>query len=215
VHRLLSALTNAGFAFQQSPERIYRLGSAAVALGQSALHQHAAAIARPALERLAAVTGDTAYASVREGAASVCVARAVGDFPIRTLTLDIGDRRPLGVGAGSLALLAALQDDEINAISRQNTEWLAHFSGFAVEMPELVARTRRDGFALNEGRIVPAMNAVAVVARDAIGRPFVALSLAAIRDRMDLARRSETVTLLKEQAAAVERILSSDARGPG
>jgi DNA-binding IclR family transcriptional regulator len=215
VHRLLSALANAGFAFQQSPERIYRLGSAAVALGQSALHQHAAAIARPALERLAAVTGDTAFASVREGTAAVCVARAVGDFPIRTLTLDIGDRRPLGVGAGSLALLAALPDDEINAISRQNAEWLAHFSGFAVEMPELVARTRRDGFALNEGRIVPAMNAVAVVARDAIGRPFVALSLAAIRDRMDLARRSETVTLLKEQAAAVERTLSSDARGPG
>jgi DNA-binding IclR family transcriptional regulator len=213
VHRLLSALSNAGLAFQQSPDRMYRLGSAAVALGQSALHQHAAAVARPALERLAAVTGDTAFASVREGAAAVCVARAVGDFPIRTLTLDVGDRRPLGVGAGSLALLAGLQDSEIDAVTRQNAEWLAHFAGFGAALPQLVARTRRDGFALNEGRIVPAMNAVAVVARDSAGQPFVALSLAAIRDRMDPPRRAESVKLLQEQVRAVERTLSLSPTG--
>ena len=82
-------------------------------MGRSALQQDVSGTARPSLQRLAQKTGDTAFASILEGTAAICVAREVGDFPIRTLTLSVGDRRPLGVGAGSLALLASLSDDAI------------------------------------------------------------------------------------------------------
>ncbi|WP_438590980.1 hypothetical protein, partial [Klebsiella oxytoca] len=71
-------------------------------------------------------------------------------------TLDVRDRRPLGVGAGSLALLAAMSDGEIDAILRQNENWLRDFQAFDRDsLQALVARTRTDGYALNEGRIVP------------------------------------------------------------
>ncbi len=47
----------------------------------------------------AAATGVTVFASVRDAMAAICIGRAIGRFPIRTLTLGVGDRRPLGVGS--------------------------------------------------------------------------------------------------------------------
>lgn len=207
AHRLLGALGNVGFTFQDLDSRRYRLGAGAAALGRAAQRQDLSALAAPALTRLAEATGDTAFASVIEGSAAVCVARAVGSYPIRTLTLEVGSRRPLGVGAGSLALLAALPDQEAERATALNRDWLADFSGFGPEnLRDLVARTRQDGHARNEGRIVEAMGAVAVAARDAGGRPFLALSLAAIRERMGDARMPELVRLLREEADRLERL---------
>ena len=207
AHRLLGALTNVGFTFQDLESRRYRLGSGAAALGRAAQRQDLAALAAPALARIAEATGDTAFASVVEGQTAVCVARAVGAYPIRTLTLEIGSRRPLGVGAGSLALLSGLPDVDVERATALNAEWLADFAGFAPsDLPGLVARTRRDGYAMNEGRIVEAMNAVAVAACDRAGRPFLALSLAAIRDRMGGKRLPELVRILRQEARRIEEI---------
>ena len=47
---------------------------------------------------------------------SICSARALGDYPIKALTLDVGIRRPLGVGAGGLAILCALPEAEADEI---------------------------------------------------------------------------------------------------
>jgi len=215
VHRLLGALVNIGFAYQQLPARRYRLGAGAIALAGAALHDHAAAITQPALARLATATGDTVFASAREGPAAICVARAIGDYPVRTLTLDIGDRRPLGVGAGSLALFAALPDETVAAILEQNESWLKDYRGFdPVELRALVARTRRAGYSLNEGRIVPAMNGIGVVVRDAAGEPFASLSIAAIKDRMGKERLRELVALLQDEAAALEAYLAGRCAQP-
>ena len=208
THRLLTALADVGFACQDPPTKHYRLGAVVATLGRAALQQDVAFLAEGALARLAEATGDTIFASVREGLTAICIGRAVGQFPIRTLTLDVGDRRPLGVGAGSLALLAALPDAEIAAILTRNAEWLKDFSGFTRDaVMRLVARTRADGYAFNDGLIVPAMNAIAVPVRDGDGRPLFALSLAAIRDRMTPDRRRDLVTILKNEAADLERRL--------
>src|SRR5262245_45477803 len=116
VHRLLNALIDAGLVFQDHETKLYRLGVGLALLGHAAHQQDFAALAKPFLLRLAEQTQDTIYASVREGAAAVCVAREIGAFPIRTLSLEVGHLRPLGVGSGSLALFAFLTDDEIAGI---------------------------------------------------------------------------------------------------
>ncbi|RAU21311.1 IclR family transcriptional regulator [Paramagnetospirillum kuznetsovii] len=209
AHRLLAALTGSGFAFQDIDSRRYRLGFQAASLGLTAAAQCVAGPAMPVLGRLAATTGDTVFASIREGLAAICVARAVGGFPIRTLTLDVGDRRPLGVGAGSLALLAFFPDSEIEMIVNRNERWLQDFQRFAPEeMSALITRTRRDGFALNEGRIVPGMNAIGVPVLDATGRPLASLSLAAIRDRMGPERLPELVQNLQAEARVLAEVLT-------
>ena len=208
THRLLTALCEVGFAFQDLRSKQYRLGAVVATLGRAALQQDVAAMADGALARLAEATGDTVFASVREGLAAICIGRAIGQFPIRTLTLNVGDRRPLGVGAGSLALLATLPDAEIATVLERNAPWLNDFDGFtAAALRRLVERTRTDGYAFNDGLIVPAMNAIAVPVRDDEGRALFALSLAAIRDRMGPDRLDGLVQRLQSEAADLERRL--------
>ena len=208
AHRILGALVDSGLVFQDILTRNYRLGFAATALGRSAREQDVASAARVSLIRLAASSGDTAFASVHEGTAAICVAREVGEFPIRTLTLSVGDRRPLGVGAGSLALLAALSDDVIDKTLKRNESWLRDFQGFSAgHVRKLVERTRKDGFACNDGGIVPGMNAVGIAVVDEHGAPLAALSIAAIKDRMTKGRISELVDLLDAEKKSLETMM--------
>ncbi len=212
AHRLLGALSQTGFAFQDSATRRYRLGSGAAALGRAGRRQHIGALAQTALDRIVQTTGDTAFASVREGSAAVCVARAIGAYPIRTLTLEVGDRRPLGVGAGSLALLAALPDDDAARTIAQNAGWLRDYPAFSpADLQILITRTRSDGYALNEGRIVDAMMAIGVAITGPEGIPTVALSLAAIRDRMTPPRTAELLKVLRDEARRLQE--TSDLTG--
>lgn len=69
-----------------------------------------------ALKRLASFTGCTVFFGIRAGSDIICLNRIEGDSPLRTLTRMPGDAYPLGVGAGGLAILAALSDDEIQTI---------------------------------------------------------------------------------------------------
>lgn len=204
AHRILSALSDNGLVFQDMTTRNYRLGHAAAVLGRTAFEQDIAGAARASLVRLAGLSGDTAFASAIEGPAAICVAREVGDFPIRTLTLSVGDRRPLGVGAGSLALLAALPDAAVARALKRNESWLRDFQGFEPDwLRQKVAETRRHGFAENDGRIVSGMAGIAVAVLDSAGQPLAALSLAAIRDRMTAERIPQLVRALHAEAAVV------------
>ena len=137
-------------------------------LAQSA-HQHGIRRARPALPAAACRRDrDTIFASVREGASAVCVAREIGAFPIRTLSLGVGDRGRLGVGSGSLALLAFLPDDQIETIIGKNAAWLARYPGHRrKEILAKVAETRRRGYSFVDGKILPGMNAIGVPVLDA------------------------------------------------
>jgi DNA-binding IclR family transcriptional regulator len=209
VHRLLSALVAIGFAFQDTTSRRYRLGSRLGALAHAA-HQHeVVALARPVLAQIARATGDTVYASVREGIAAVCVARELGSFPIRTLSLDVGHRRPLGIGSGSLALLAFLPDREIEVVLARNRRWLEDYPQFGgEELWRLIAETRRYGFSFIDGGIVPGMNAIGVPVLDRQRRPLAALSLAAIADRVSGDRITQLAQLLQQGAADLAAALT-------
>lgn len=193
THRLLNALSDVGFVFQDLATRRYRLGSALAALSrQSSLYEISAA-GQPCLERLASESGDTVYLSVAEGMAAVCVARISGAFPIRTLTLDLGDRRPLGVGAGALALLAALPTAWAEKAIEGNDAWYRQFPGYSTtRVRELVERTRHEGFALNAGMVIPAMAAIGIAVRDTEGRSVAALSIASITERI-MGQRMESL----------------------
>src|SRR5262245_16339030 len=206
VHRLLNALIDAGLIFQDHDTRRYRLGIGLALLGHAAHRQDFAALAKPFLLRLAEQTEDTIYASVREGPAAVCVAREIGAFPIRTLSLDVGHLRPLGVGSGSLALFAFLPDDEIANTIDKNAAWLARYRGHSrKELLAKVEETRRRGFSFVDGRIIPGMNAIGVPSLGSDGRPIAALSLAAITNRVSGSRVAELTRTLAREAAELAR----------
>jgi DNA-binding IclR family transcriptional regulator len=145
---------------------------------------------------------------VREGGAAVCVAREVGAFPIRTLSLDVGHLRPLGVGSGSLALLAFLPDEEIAALIEKNAAWLARYPGYSrKELLARVAETRRRGYSSVAGDIVPGMHAIGVPIIGSDGRPVAALGLAAIGERVSGARVTKLARMLAREAVALGRAM--------
>ena len=214
VHRLLGALIDAGFLFQEIETRRYRLGAGLALLGSTAHTQGVASLARPFLQRLALETEDTIYASVREGATAVCVAREIGAFPIRTLSLEVGHLRPLGVGSGSLALLASLSDAEIDTCIQKNAVWLDKYPGHSrAELLVKVAETRKRGYSLVEGQILPGMNAIGVAVLDARGRPAAALSMAAIADRLSGAHLTRCARLLEKEAKTFAKALKVEEGG--
>jgi DNA-binding IclR family transcriptional regulator len=209
THRLLAALVEAGFAFQDPATRRYRLGAGMSVLARFGQQHDVGAAAMPYLERLAKETSDTVYASVREGPTAICVGRQIGSFPIRTLSLDAGDRRPLGVGSGSLALLSFLPDSEVETALRHNEMWFREFDGYDVAyVRKAIAKSRRNGFAFVDGRIVAGMNALGVPVYDRTGNVVAALSLAAISDRVSGDRLASLVKILKKEAVRFGNALS-------
>ena len=70
--------------------------------------------------RIAERTGDTVFLNVRSGPDVLCIDRKEGTFPIKTLIIEVGNRRPLGVGAGGIALLMPLPDEELERVVSAN-----------------------------------------------------------------------------------------------
>ena len=87
---------------------------------------------------------------------AVCVAREIGDFPIRTLSLGVGDLRPLGVGSGSLALFAFLPDEQIETSWRERRLVVRYPGHSRDEILAKVAETRRRGSPSSMARSSPA-----------------------------------------------------------
>lgn len=212
VHRLLAALVDAGLAYQDLDTRRYRLSVGLAILGASANRQNFAALLQPHLERLADKIEDTIYGTVREGSAAVCVARQLGAFPIRTLSLDVGHMRPLGVGSGSLAILAFLPDNEIKKCLDQNASWIDRFPPHTIDdIWRRVADTRRRGYSLVEGAVVPGMYAIGVPVLDAKGQAIAALSMAAIAERLRGQRQKDCARDLAKEATALAKKLKHSA----
>ncbi len=202
--RVLATLTEARLVEQDPRGRSYRLGRKLSDLARTAAHADIAALGAHACKRLAALSEDTVFLSVPEGALSICVLRKTGAFPVRTLTLDQGDARPLGVGAGSLALYAAMSPARRHAVCRVNRGWLAEYGLDEIRLEAEVQSCRARGFALNRGQVIEGISAVAVPVLSPGGDLVAALAIGAIDARMSDARiERELAPALKREAAAL------------
>lgn len=210
THRLLAALAESGFVTQDPGSRHYGLGQAARLLGRHALDRHLTSAAQAYAERIAEHTQDTAFAALPEGKSAVCIARALGSYPIRSLAWEPGARRPLGVGAASLALLAAMDDTQLERVLTWNTEAYADYPGFdATLVRQLVEQTRDQGYAFNQSHVVQGMNAIGVAVCAPDGQPLLALSVSAITERISGVRRNQLVRIVQDEAARLTRELAT------
>jgi len=210
THRALKALIAEGFVEQVAGSRKYRLALEffvlAARAGQSDGLRN---VARPALLRLSATLGDTVFLLVRNGFDAVCLDRVEGPFPIRSFTGDIGGKVPLGIGQGSLAILANLPDDEREAVIRFNIPRLLD-RGFLDEvgLRMQVDHVRQLGWAsLNTG-LIPGMAGVGVPIIDAEGRAVAALSIGTLAERLREDRLPIVVKLLQKEAQDIARLLN-------
>jgi DNA-binding IclR family transcriptional regulator len=218
ARRLLLALMRAGLIEQNETDRRYYLGEEAYVLGSLASRRFGLLqLSMDSLQRLSKITEDTSFLSVRRGALSICLYREEGSYPVRTHALQAGFEHPLGAGAGSLAILSALPDEEVEAILAANQNLLEE--QYPLLPPERirkdVAVTRARGFALNPGLVVANSWGVGKVILSPDGRPAGALSIAAIDSRLQKARQTELAGYLAQEASIIERKLVDMFRAKG
>ncbi len=209
VHRLLRVLVEEG-AVEQDPEsRRYLVGQEVSLLGLARSRLPIRSVAEPYLRHLAEEIGDTVFLSIRSGFDSICIDRKSGAYPIKVLSLEVGARRPLGVGVSGVAMLACLAPGEAADLVRANEQRLAAHELSGARLLERVKAARSRGYASTETGLVKGTRAVAVAIRDDAGLPLAAISVAAIANRLAPARLMEVIAAMQEQERLISRRLAA------
>ena len=213
VHRILAALNRLGYVSQHAETRRFRLGLAALSLGERA---RTLADLRPAaigpLRQLSDATGETALLTVLSPARDrgVCLERVETSQPLR-LSVQPGRQLPLHAGASQKALLAFMPADEAGRLSAQPLERFctATITSRAALRRELAAIRARGWAGSYEetnvgvwGIAVPVLSATDVVCAVGIAGPSPRLSDERVR---------RDVRLTHEAAAAIGRALGLSA----
>lgn len=208
-YRMLQRLEAEGMVERHPVTRKYALGPLLYELGLLARPRfQLAERCEDTLAALAERTQDTVYLSERRDLEAVCSARALGDYPVKALTLDVGIRRPLGVGAGGLAILCALPAAEADEIVEAHAERYPKLSKLTAErVRDAVAEGRARGYAFLDAAVYPGIAAVGV-AIPALA-PMAAISVAAISSRLDGRRRQLVAAELQRHAARLGRLLEA------
>jgi DNA-binding IclR family transcriptional regulator len=212
VYRLLSALQATALIEQDQMSKRWYLGPETYVLGTLASTRfNIERVAHEFVIRIAAETEESAFLSIRRGAECICLVREEGTYPIRTHVLQAGDRLPLGVGSAGLAILAALEDAEINSTLEANRELIARrYPKYSVRLlKEHVAQTRKTGYAINRGLLLAGSWGIAAAVRDIGGTPYAALSITAVEDRLRGKRQAKWGRLLVQEAERLTAELRS------
>lgn len=209
AHRILKQLIAERLAEHNRETHRYKLGPLAFELGIAGSTMYDIRdLCEPAMARLAQATEDTVYLVIRSGFEAVCMHRREGSFPIRTLVLEVGSRRPLGVGAGGLAILAAIPKDEQTEIIARVAPHLPMFGKLTeAALAEACDQTRESGIAVIQNRVSLGVTAVGVHFRDSMGQAIGAISVAALTQRMTASRIRSISGSLRLAADEIERSL--------
>ncbi len=200
---------------RESRSRRYFLGPLAFEVGLAAAPRfNLAHICSPWVCRIAERTGDTVFLMVRSGYDSVCIDRQVGSFPVKVFTLDVGTRRPLGLGAGSIAMMMRLTDTAVDEIVSTNEARFAAYEGVnAKSVLKELTRARQRGYARNEFRTSIGTTTLSLPVVNQFGHPFAAISIGAVNSRMSDARQKELVSVLRSEIVALQKSMSQMTSG--
>ncbi|TSD55275.1 IclR family transcriptional regulator [Aeromicrobium piscarium] len=210
IHRLLATLRSRGYVRQEQQSLSYSLGIRCYELGNQWVHAlNRRDAARPHLDRLNEVTGETVHLGVYDQGDVVYIEKLESTFDVVPKSY-VGRRCPAANVATGRVLLAYQPADEIRAQLRQS---LAQHTPDSVNDPEelelLLEMVRRDGYALNHGSYRPGVGGIAAPIRDHTGAVIAAVGLCLPEQRFGRDRfeslRAETVAA----ASAVSSELGS------
>lgn len=208
IHRLLKELAASGLLMQNGDRR-YHLGRFAYELGLVAsAHFQIRETCAPFLERIAQETGDTVFLVMRSSFDSFCLDRKTGGFPIKVFAVEVGNRQPLGVGAGGLALLSFLPEQDRREVLEHNDRRLPAYNGLSTEsLARMIERTRSTGHSLISNYAIPGITGVGIPVLDRVGCPIVAVSVTSISQRMTEARQQAVLLAMRREVQALREIL--------
>ncbi len=213
AHRLLAMLVHHEFVEQEPGQRTYVAGPALVEIGLAAVRRmDLRTSARPVLEDLAALSGETALLSRLEGDSVVCLDSIESKKALRVAT-QAQLTLPAHCTASGKALLAMLPREEFRRLYPSR-----------VRLPAPTAKTIRDraglesaldevrerGYATSEEESEEGLISVAAVVRDARARVVVALSVSGPVSRLDARRRALHIEEVRAAAKQLTQLLADE-----
>jgi DNA-binding IclR family transcriptional regulator len=211
VHRILLFLITEGWIMRPKNSQRYFLGHALFELGLTAAPQFKLReLCLPSLERIARKTQQVSFLTISSGNDAISIARSKGvNFELSAL--QIGVHRPLGIGAGSLALLMLLQDEEVSSIVMKNARRLRSFADMSTTtLLESVKLCRQQGFASHDERLLRGHSGVAVPIIDSSGHVLGAISVTIPSPSIPIEKLYEVVSALQKEAKTIKSILRDD-----
>jgi DNA-binding IclR family transcriptional regulator len=201
--RLLRVMADERMLERFGPDRLYRIGPeivflAAVRGQQFSLGAHYDAALRDLTDRIK----ETCYLWLRVGDQATCLARYETDEFIRVLSGDVGVRLPLGVGAGTLGILAFMPDEEMRATVRRNRRLYGAYDLTAEEVIEAVAVARRLGYGFKEDYFVPEVVSLSLPVTDKNGVVLGSIGIITFRSKL-------TPDIRAEYLAGLHHVLDS------
>jgi len=199
AYRLLTVLTSEGLITHDPFSKVYNLGIELFSLGSAAYQFAIKDQYRDVIEKIAQETDDTVFLLIRSGNDVMCIDRVEGKFPIRTMTIDIGARRPLGIGAGSLSLIAFLPDEQFeNIVSANERRYPQYKDLTSDDIRSLAKKARKLGYVVSKGLFHEEVTSVGVPVFGKHGELIAAITVSAINGRMDPERRNHIASMVKE-----------------
>lgn len=211
AHRIIRCLVGQGMVEKDHANLRYSLGPLVYELGLSVPPKlHLRELCDPVTTRIAERTGDTVFLNVRSGPDVLCIDRKEGTFPIKTLIIEVGNRRPLGVGAGGIALLMPLPDEELERVISANEARLKAYGSLKPKsIISLVRRSQDQGYVITEDIIVRGVSAISLPLGGSDGVPAAAITVACVPSRMPQSRHRELAELLRSEITALENSMRS------
>lgn len=215
VHRLCRTLQSLGWVRQPRDRQRYYLGGALPVLTSLLPSRRRLAEAgRGTLNRIAEETEDTAFLFLHDGLDALCIDRREGAYPVKPLLVDVGDRRPLGLGAAGLAILAFLSDEDrpgvVELLFESREECRAR--GRAIVEADL-ATARRLGYADASAGLVSGVAGIGVPIVGPAGMPVGAISVAGVESRWPQRRRHAFADVLHREAYRIAKALFENGAG--
>lgn len=208
VHRILQGLIAEELVTQDHASKRYFLGKSIYEMGLAAASRRQLRdLCHPLLQAVAEQTGDTAYLSERAGFDGICLDRQDGSHPIKAFVLEPGHRRPLSVGCGNLAMLAALPQDQVRRICSVNrTRVQERYPQLTdEEIARRVERTQRDGYALIDAMETAGVRSVGMCVRDRTQMPVGAISVSALSTRLQGRHLDNVIEFISEAVRDAEQ----------
>lgn len=194
AHRLIAALEKhgfllnvGGFGYALGPRL---LGLAATAMRELPLRD----LARPALDRLASTTGESAQLYIRDGARRICVDSIESGQELRTI-VEVGASLPLDRGSAGRVFLAWDPRPE----SEQDPR-----------LAQQLATVRRRGWADSHGEREPGVASVSAPVFGPDAMLLAAVSISGPASRLPPLRAKERAPAVLEAARRIEAALGVD-----
>lgn len=212
IHRLLATLKSHFLVEQEEESKRYCLGPELAVLGWSST-RHLHDLKEQCHEDMAALatsTGDTSFLVVRSGYETICVDRQTGPYPVKAFTVDVGARRPIGIGATGIALLAAMSGPQADEAFKAIEPMLSPYPTSVGKIRAAVTATRRAGYAISEGTVLKGVRGLAMPLHDGNGKVIASAGIAAISERISEARLPELVRTLRNHVKHIEERIANN-----